>query len=381
LIRPHAEAAIAGFYQRLPQCRRTIAKRPAPARDARQVIDGRFVVTGEHTVEHIRAKAGGVTQEIDSCQAGAGSERLVSDVGNAFRDRGAGQVGAVIERQVPDAGDAVGDRDARQAGAVKERTPSDAGDAVGDRDAGQASAPRERLDLDAGDAVGDRVAPDFAPRVLDKRGLALVEQDPINTAIEGVERIHGYRSQASAVIERIHIPSDAGDATGECVAPGFARRTLDERGLALVEQDPIHTAKEGVERIHRYRGQAGAVTERIPSDAGDAAGDRDAGQARAVRERLVPDAGDAAGDRDAGQAGAVRERLVPDAGDVVRDCVAPGFAPRTLDERGVTLAEQDPIHTAIEGVKRIHRYRRQAGAVTERIPSDAGDALADRDAG
>ena len=30
----------------------------------------------------------------------------------------------------------------------------------------------------------------FAPRILDERGLALVEQDPINTAIGGVERLH-----------------------------------------------------------------------------------------------------------------------------------------------------------------------------------------------
>jgi len=48
---------------------------------------------------------------------------------------------------------------------------------------------------------------------------------------------------------------------------------LDKRVRALVEQDPIHTAIEGVERIHRYRAQAGAVRERIVSDAGDAVGD------------------------------------------------------------------------------------------------------------
>ena len=66
-------------------------------------------------------------------------------------------------------------------------------------------------------------------------------------------------------------------------------------------------------------------------------------------ERIVPDAGDAVGDRDAGQAGAVIERIVPDAGDAVGDRVASGFAPRTLDERGLALVEQDPIR---------HCYRR-----------------------
>ena len=67
---------------------------------------------------------------------------------------------------------------------------------------------------------------------------------------------------------------------------------MDERGLALVEQDPINTAIEGVERLHRYRAQAGAASERIVPDAGDAVGDRDAGQAGAASERIVPDAGD-----------------------------------------------------------------------------------------
>jgi len=92
---------------------------------------------------------------------------------------------------------------------------------------------------------------------------------------------------------------------------------LDKRVRALVEQDPIHTAIEGVERIHRYRAQAGAVRERRPPDAGDAVGDRDVGQAGAVRERIVSDAGDAVADRYVCQAGAVRERIASDAGDTV----------------------------------------------------------------
>ena len=57
--------------------------------------------------------------------------------------------------------------------------------------------------------------------------------------------------------------------------------------------------------------------------------------------------GDAGGDCDAGQAGAGIERIVPDAFDAGGDCVAFGFAPRTLDERGQALVEQDPIQTAI----------------------------------
>src|SRR5262249_52559369 len=157
---------------------------------------------------------------------------------------------------------------------------------------------------------------------------------------------------------RERIALDAGDAVGYRVASGLAPRILDERGLALVEQDPINTAIEGVERLHRYRAQAGAA-----------------------RERRLPDAGDAVGDRDAGQAGAARERIALDAGDAVGDCVASGFAPRILDERGLALVEQDPINTAIDGVDRLHRYRAQAGAAKERIVPDAGDAVGYRDAG
>ena len=150
-IRPHAEAGIAGLHQRVPQRGRTTAKRRAPARGPRQVIDGRIVVT----VEHSRTKAGGVTLE---------KRNAVPDAGDAVGDRDAGQAGAAIERPVPDAGDAVGDRDAGQAGAARERIVPDAGDAVGDRDAGQAGAVRERtVNRDAGDAVGDRVASGFAP--------------------------------------------------------------------------------------------------------------------------------------------------------------------------------------------------------------------------
>ena len=46
--------------------------------------------------------------------------------------------------------------------------------------------------VDAGDAGKDRVVSGFAPRELDKRGLALVEQDDIQTAIAEVEQIHRY---------------------------------------------------------------------------------------------------------------------------------------------------------------------------------------------
>ena len=110
--------------------------------------------------------------------------------------------------------------------------------------------------------------------------------------------------------------SDAGNAVGDCESgSGVACRVLNERGLALVEQEPIHTAIVGIEGIHRDCRQAGAVLERIIPDGVDAVGDHHAGQAGARSERPAPDAGDAVGDCDAGQMDAVVERMVPDAGD------------------------------------------------------------------
>ena len=134
---------------------------------------------------------------------------------------------------------------------------------------------------DAGDAVGNRVTSAQAARILNERGLALVEQ-----ALHS----HCYKTDCAAstviavrlVQPRERLIPDVGDAAG-----------------------------------NRDAGQAGAVIERIIPDAGDAVGNRDAGQAGAVIERIIPDAGDAVGNRDAGQAGAVSERIVPDAGDAV----------------------------------------------------------------
>jgi hypothetical protein len=136
LIRPDAEATIAGLHMRLPQRSRTAAKRRAPFRGSRQVIDRRIVVT----VEHRRTNGGGVPLEIDPCQAGARKEP-----------------------KGPDAGEFVTYRDVGQAGAPGERSGSDAGDVVGNRYAGQAGAPGKRGASDAGDAVGDGVAFGFPP--------------------------------------------------------------------------------------------------------------------------------------------------------------------------------------------------------------------------
>jgi len=143
----------------------------------------------------------------------------------------------------------------------------------------------ERIISDAGDAAGNRVASAAAARKLNQRGLALVEQHSVDTAVKRIVCIHCDRYQTGAAVERIR--PDVGDAAGNADA-----------------------------------GQFGAVTERNGSDAGDAAGNRDAAQAGAVIERITPDDRDAAGNADAGQAGATRERTSSDVGDAAGNRVA-----------------------------------------------------------
>ena len=207
-----------------------------------------------------------------------------------------------------------------------ERIVSDAGDAVRDRDAGQAGEALERIVSDAGDAVGNRVAFGcIANRVLDERGLALVEQDPNHTAICGINCIHCYRGQAGAVSERT--VSDGGDAVAD-----------------------------------RDVGQVGAVIERRVSDAGDTVWDCDTDKT-ALRERKHPDAGNAVGNRNTGQAGAASERNGSDSGDAAGYRIGgSAIALRVFDERGLALVEQDSSNTAIVGIAWIHVYRSQAGA-------------------
>jgi len=77
-----------------------------PAGGARQVIDSRIIVTGEHR----RTNAGSIAIEIDVGQAPAVTKSIIPNAGDAVGERDAGQPGA-IERIVPDAGDAIADRD------------------------------------------------------------------------------------------------------------------------------------------------------------------------------------------------------------------------------------------------------------------------------
>src|ERR1019366_7414834 len=99
----------------------------------------------------------------------------------------------IIERRRTYGGSVAREIDSNQTGAASECRTPDVCDAAGNCDAGQAAVGPERPVPDVGDAIGDRVASGFTSRVLDEDGLILVEQDSSHTAIDGIECIHRYR--------------------------------------------------------------------------------------------------------------------------------------------------------------------------------------------
>ena len=113
--------------------------------------------------------------------------------------------------------------------------------------------------------------------------------------------------------------SDVGDAAGNCVTSADAARKLKEVLSAVVKQNAAHTAIKRVLGGNVHRGQRGAISESIRSNAGHAGGNRHAGQAGAVIESPNSDVGDAVGDREVGQAGTAPERIIPGAGDAFGD--------------------------------------------------------------
>src|SRR6266568_1886583 len=135
---------------RIPQLRRNTAKRRAPARGAREVIDNDRIRAAAIVVEHVTRVEGRVSQKIGGCEAGAIDKYRVSDAGDAIANRDAGQASTLGKRSVSDDGDAVGQGDAGQPGATGKRTDSEAGDAVGNGGVGQTAAILKRTVSDAG---------------------------------------------------------------------------------------------------------------------------------------------------------------------------------------------------------------------------------------
>jgi len=172
--------------------------------------------------------------------------------------------------------------------------------------------------------------------------------------------------QVGAVIERIR--PNACNTGGDSIRnSGLACRVLNERGQIFVEQNPVQAAINWIIYIHRYRGQAGALSECNMADAGNILWNCHAGQPRS-NERRFPNVGNAVGNRNASQFGAEKKRIVAYAGDAIGYC--------DVWEAGAVP------ELKVRDTRDVGAYRdvSQASALSERIIPDIGDAVGDRDA-
>ncbi len=119
---------------------------------------------------------------------------------------------------------------------------------------------------------------------------------------------------------------------------------------------------------------------------------------------LAGDILQAGGQDYSGQLAAIGERAQSDFCATTGQVIAPCLARRILDERKLIFIEQNSVHTAEEGTRRIHRdcgqvgagrewrpientdaagneHRRQTVAIGEGGSSNAGDAVGDREGG
>ena len=191
---------------------RTTTKAGFPACGSGHVVDDRVdllarlgatkLVPTEHGIAHTRS----VALKIDPGQSEALRECTRPDVGDAGRDRDTGQAraagesprlnardavrdrdvcqaAATSERKLPKASDAVWDCDAREADATAKTRSADIRDVFRDRNTRKTDAGMERQALKPHNTVGNRVMPLLSARILDERGLGLVKQDPIGTAV------------------------------------------------------------------------------------------------------------------------------------------------------------------------------------------------------
>jgi hypothetical protein len=125
-------------------------------------------------------------------------------------------------------------------------------------------------------------------------------------------------------------------------AAGLAGRTLNQCGLTLVEQNSIHAAVSGVQRINGDRSHAKAIRERCVPDTRNALGDRYVEQIDTPIESIVPNARNIGAHCDALQLVAVVESIGVNARDtagsrnrgyttVVLECKPEAYDPQPGD--------------------------------------------------
>jgi len=156
-----------------------------------------------------------------------------------------------------------------------------------------------------------------------------------------------------------------GGTTSASGTPAKRARQVIDRDLTI--KDIITKAASVSLDIHSC--ETWAIGKRLPSDAVDASGDRDAGQVGAPGKRPSSDAGHSGGNREVGQAPAAMKHVVLDGanagaeGEVAHaGAVAEGSVPDT----GHAVGDGDAY---------------QAGAARERLGSDARNRVSERGIG
>ena len=164
---------------------------------------------------------------------------------------------------------------------------------------------------------------------------------------------------------------------------------------AICRNVPARSILEGHAR------EAGAIPERIVTDAHDRVTNRHSHEAVARVERRVTDARDGVGDRHAREATAFVERTITNARDGFADCharEAVAIAERIVtdarhgvgdfklrvsltygisNQRGLIFVIKITVKRAEIGVACIHFYAPEARATVERLAIDAGDGVGD----
>ena len=190
-----------------------------------------------------------------------------------------------------------------EAGAISERTITNAGYAIRNCYAGETSATIERPLANAGYAIGDNSILATYNKCICcsfNNGIATLAAI-INTIIT----INSNVCEAGATIERTLANA------GYAIANGYAGEAgaINERIIAYA----------GYAIGDFNAGEACAIIERIIAYAGYAIANGYAGEAVATLERIIAYAGYAIGDYNAGEAGAILERIIAYAGYAIGD--------------------------------------------------------------
>ena len=183
---------------------------------------------------------------------------------------------------------------------------------------------------------------------------------------------------------------------GNTVRNGIRARKLagcsNQRRFCFIKKHTVFIAAiVCIASIHPYSGQIGAPGKRIFSNIGDAGRNGDASQFITLRKCALSDTNNTIRDSDTGQTVTAKKCIDANAGNAIRNSYtgqAAAVRERSFFNAGNTVGDGNTGQATV--VERIltdagdavwNRDAGQATAVIERILTDAGDAVWDRDAG